>query len=196
MRENQTFKMESFYKNWLNNNKSENEAILQSLNSNESREQPQVNVVTEPEINNESNFNGDLRNNIIYQNSEMQLYLEKGNLQRQIRFKLQDHLFYMKIKLIDSNREPPMLRDILNFLEEAFQHILSEIRRYYKPEDHNIAFLTLYQQPMISGLNTGKKNFNRIRIVFNIYICVIFIIYSFQVDSIFRKHLQKWFNVF
>jgi hypothetical protein len=103
------------------------------------------------------NTNNDLQNQIIYQNNQLQLYLEKGNHIHQIRFRLQDHLFYMKIKLINPNADPPLLRDILDFLENAFDYVLQEIRTFYKPEDHNIAFLTLFQQPMISGLNTGKN---------------------------------------
>jgi hypothetical protein len=150
--------MEEFYKNWLNRNKSENESALQNLNRTKSGESSHSNEnlrLEETNVNNQDNLSGNLRNNIIYQNNQMQLYLEKGNLQRQIRFRLDDHLFYMKIKLLDPKKEPPLLRDILDFLEDAFNHILNEIRKYYNSDDHNIAFLTLYQQPMISGLNTG-----------------------------------------
>jgi len=66
----------------------------------------------------------------------------------------------MKIRLLNPKEEPPLLRDIVEFLEVAFNHVLKEIRQFYKPEDHNIAFLTLYQEPMISGLNTGVSRDN------------------------------------
>jgi hypothetical protein len=29
------------------------------------------------------------------------------------------------------------------------------VRQFYNSEEHNVAYLTLYQQPMINGLNTG-----------------------------------------
>ncbi len=217
-------KMESFYKNWLEKNKKENEEARRTLHnlnntattSNNTRPSTSVdstfhapttscatasrvtsnnnelqatrpsttssrattstdsrNAVAEPIVPSTSssenlpknrrnqnlpiNTNNDLRNQIIYQNNQLQLYLEKGNHIHQIRFRLQDHLFYMKIKLINPNADPPLLRDILDFLENAFDYVLQEIRTFYKPEDHNIAFLTLFQQPMISGLNTGKN---------------------------------------
>jgi len=120
-----------------------------------STSQQSRNVETRSLNNQVQNMHSDLRNSIIYQNDKLQLYLEKGDHVHQIRFRLQDHLFYMKIRLLNPKNEPPLLRDIVEFLEMAFNHVLKEIRRFYKPEDHNIAFLTLYQEPMISGLNTG-----------------------------------------
>ena len=49
----------------------------------------------------------------------------------------------------------PLLRDIFDFLEKAISFILSQVKNLYNANDHNIAFLTLYQKPMINGLNTG-----------------------------------------
>jgi hypothetical protein len=92
---------------------------------------------------------------IVYENNEMQLIVEKATHLRQIKFQLEDHLFHMKIKMKNPTSQHPLLRDILNFLQLAFNFILMNIRKYYKKEDHNIAYLTLYQEPMISGLNTG-----------------------------------------
>ena len=91
---------------------------------------------------------------IIFEDDNLQLIIEKGNHIKQKKFRLEDHLFYMKIKLKD-NSEAPLLRDILSFLETGFDYIISQIRQFYKSEDHNIAYLTLYQKPMINGLNTG-----------------------------------------
>ena len=90
----------------------------------------------------------------VYENDQLQLFIVKANHIRQKKFRLEDHMFHMKINL-KSGVEPPLLRDILNFLEIGFNHILTNIKSFYKPEDHNIAFLTLYQEPMINGLNTG-----------------------------------------
>jgi hypothetical protein len=120
-----------------------------------STSQQPANVERRNLTNQVQNVHSDLRNSIIYQNDKLQLYLEKGDHVHQIRFRLQDHLFYMKIRLLNPKKEPPLLRDIVEFLEMAFNHVLKEIRRFYKPEDHNVAFLTLFQEPMISGLNTG-----------------------------------------
>ena len=63
-------------------------------------------------------------------------------------------MFHMKIEL-KPRVEAPLLREILSFLEIGFNHILLNLKKFYKAEDHNIAFLTLFQEPMINGLNTG-----------------------------------------
>jgi hypothetical protein len=155
--------MESFYKNWLEKNRKENEearSILrvqqpdQNISDNNIPEQSTSNVTQ----NSETNINSsDRSDKIVFENNYLQLFVEKGSHVRQTRFRLQDHLFFIKIKLKDSTSDPPLLRDILNFLEEAFDYILNEIRHFYKPDDHNVAYITLYQQPMISGLNTGNR---------------------------------------
>jgi hypothetical protein len=161
----QHLKMESFYKQWLEKNKKENEETRNTLKTNDLhmpvQQRSQQQSVTSIPINNEHEniLQNDLRNKIIYENNRLQLYLEKGNHVHQTRFRLQDHLFYLKVKLKDSSAAPPLLRDILDFLQEAFNFILREIKKHYKPEDHNVAYLTLYQQPMICGLNTGENLF-------------------------------------
>ena len=37
---------------------------------------------------------------------------------------------------------------------------LESIKTFYKPEDHNVAYLTLHQEPMVNGLNTGVDGDN------------------------------------
>ena len=91
---------------------------------------------------------------LFYENDKLQMFIEKADHIKQIKFRLQDHLFHMKIQL-KQGVEPPLMRDILEFLQIGFNHILTNIKSFYKTEDHNIAFLTLYQEPMINGLNTG-----------------------------------------
>jgi len=183
--------MESFYQNWLEKNRRENEEVRRTLNRLNINQNPPIpsvsqqpsnvqtqsstspipstsqqppNVQTQsststiqqpPNVQTQSrsspmpstsqqspnvqsstnqvqNVRSDLRNQIIYQNDKLQLYLEKGDHVHQIRFRLQDHLFYMKIRLLNPKEEPPLLRDIVEFLELAFNHVLKEIRRSYK----------------------------------------------------------------
>ena len=96
----------------------------------------------------------DFSTNLAYENENFELIIERANHLRQKKFNLEDHLFHMKIRLKNST-SAPLLRDILEFLDKGFDYILTNIRRFYNPQDHNVAFLTLYQAPMINGLNTG-----------------------------------------
>lgn len=108
--------------------------------------------------NNQTNSNSigsDFSTNLAYENESLELIIERANHVRQKKFRLDDHLFHMKIRLKNSASPPPLLRDILEFLDRAFDYILTNIRTFYNPQDHNVAYLTLYQAPMINGLNTG-----------------------------------------
>jgi hypothetical protein len=75
--------------------------------------------------------------------------------QRQRRFRLQDHMYYIKVVLKNPTATPPLLSELLQLFQEGFHYIFSNLSTFYNPEDHNIAFLTLYQEPMINALNTG-----------------------------------------
>ena len=161
--------MDSFYKNWLLKNKQENQIARDNNNI-----RPTVNTanigapMTQANDANPTSSKGlsDVESHnsskptdisqIIFENDEMELFIEKAAHLRQKKFDLQDHIFHMKIKLKNSNSTAPLLRDILDFLQAGFSYILENVRKFYNSEDHNIAFLTLFQRPMINGLNTGN----------------------------------------
>ena len=161
--------MQSFYKNWLAKNQKENLEVLNVLKASKPiNTEDLVNSATSDNLQNRTatpnlqsaqlhtvhtiDFNSSL-SNIIFEEGNLQLIIEKGNHIKQRKFWLEDHLFYLKIK--NPNMDTPFLRDILKFLEVGFDYIMTQVRKFYNSEEHNVAFLTLYQQPMINGLNTG-----------------------------------------
>ncbi len=73
---------------------------------------------------------------------------------RQKRFQIEDHMFYIKLR-VKPGQPPLLLVDFLEALQEGFNYILDNLRTFYNPDDHNIAYLTFFQTPMINGLNTG-----------------------------------------
>ncbi|MBM3938137.1 MAG: hypothetical protein FJ333_05720 [Sphingomonadales bacterium] len=89
---------------------------------------------------------------IVYETPELKLIVEKGVHRRQKIFRIQDHMFYIKIL---PKGQPPMLSSILDFLHSGFIHMLDQIKHFYKPNDHNTVYMTLTQAPMINGLSTG-----------------------------------------
>ena len=97
---------------------------------------------------------------IVYKTDALKLVVEKGSFKRQKNFRLQDHLFYFKIVSKKPNESLPLLTDLYDFLHAALLHVLESIKTFYKPEDHNVAYLTLHQEPMVNGLNTGVKGDN------------------------------------
>ena len=94
---------------------------------------------------------------IIYENESMKMIVEKTGFKRQKVFRLQDHLFKFKIVQKKKSESLPQIDDLFDFLHAALLHILESIKTFYNAEDHNVAYLTLHQDPMVNGLNTGLK---------------------------------------
>ena len=137
-------KMEEFYKHFLKKNSEENRQYhkpLQGEGSNSSSDSDDVDATRDP-------------TKIAFENDSLKLIVVKSQFKRQVNFKLDDHLYHL---LIEPKKKAPIrLMDILDFLHAAIIHILDEIKHSYKPEEHNVAYLTLHQEPLISGLTTVK----------------------------------------
>lgn len=180
--------MESFYKAWLRKSDEENLEALQSTSAastatvpntphknqpststqNESPSEMDIlpSTSTEPteeSIGAQTNIpkekqTYDTQTDIVFENEKLVMLVQKGTFQRQKRFRLQDHLFHIKIKLKNENDSIPFLTDILDFIEQGLLHIMDNIKKFYNAEDANLAFLTLFQKPMVTGLNSGIIN--------------------------------------
>jgi hypothetical protein len=90
----------------------------------------------------------------VFENEQIEVFIERAIHQRHVRFQLQDFLYHVKIKVKDGSKKP-LLGDLLNVLETVFKFILSNLRKYFKEEDHNVVYLDLFQSPMINALNSG-----------------------------------------
>lgn len=89
-----------------------------------------------------------------YENDTLKLIVIQVDHKQEKRFRLQDHLFNLKI--VPKTNQMPKLANILVFLHAAFLFIINKIKKFYKPEDRNIAFMTVYQSEITNGLNTGS----------------------------------------
>lgn len=69
---------------------------------------------------------------IVFENSDLKLIVQKGIHKRQKNFRLQDHMFYFKIEVKDKSSSRPLLIDILDFLHAAFVHVLESIATFYE----------------------------------------------------------------
>ena len=176
--------MKSFYKKWLEKNKKENEEVASSnVTSAPKHTQPEQSKArkTQSKVTpNDTNIvlpstsiqNVDTnivrpstsiqnipatQTDIIFENDDLKMVIEKGAFQRQKRFRFQDHLFFVKILLKNNDQTVPFLRDILEFIEVGLLHLMKTIKQFYKEEDENICYLTLHQNPMVIGLNSGVQ---------------------------------------
>ena len=138
--------MESFYTKWLQQfaKKTQPHVIRGGADSSEEIVQPQVSLNHPSEI--------------VYENESMKMIVEKAGFKRQKVFCLQDHLFNFKIVQKKQGESLPQIENLFDFLHAALLHILESIKTFYNAEDHNVAYLTLHQDPMVNGLNTGFLN--------------------------------------
>ena len=127
--------------------------VLQAMDSEFCRKDK--NFQSEDQLNQISASNIQSPTDIVFENNTLKMIVEKGAFKKQKNFRLQDHLFKFKIISKKPEESLPILTDLFEFLHAALVHIMESIKSFYKPEDHNIAYLTLHQEPMVNGLNTG-----------------------------------------
>lgn len=169
-------KILAHYSNWLklkqqsrDNERTDNEPSTSSdaNNQNEPEQQSENEVQMETESENENrNENENDRNEVFYQfpidshneikvfeNDEISVYIKKSFHNRQVRFRLQDSMFNIKVRpKQDSNK--PLLFNLLEVFERAFTFILKHLQSFYSDQDINEMYLTLYQNNFLNGLNS------------------------------------------
>ena len=138
--------METFYTKWLQQFAKKNQPhVLRGGEDSSKTIAPEVSLNHPSEI--------------VYENESMKMIVEKTGFKRQKVFRLQDHLFKFKIVQKKQGESLPQIENLFDFLHAALLHILESIKTFYNAEDHNVAYLTLHQDPMVNGLNTGFNDF-------------------------------------
>ena len=120
-------------------------------------QQPDV-LVTENEARAQ---NATKPSDLVFENDSLKLLVSRGTHRQQTKskFRLTDHMFYLSIVPKTKTKKMPLLVEILNFLYVAFNFILNQLKKFYNPADRNIAFITVTQNSMINGLNSGISHF-------------------------------------
>lgn len=89
----------------------------------------------------------------LYENDHIKIFVVKDYLKRQKIFKLDDHLYSLKVEVKDGH--PPLLTSLLDVLREAFEFMIKSLKNFYHANDRNIMYMTIYQNSMQSALNSG-----------------------------------------
>lgn len=115
--------MEDFYKAWyrLQNNS----ATVESETVTDKSEEE----LTDSDENKQTKDNDISK--VIYESPELKLVIEKSFLKKQKVFRLDDHLFHVKV-IPKTDAEPPLITDILDFLHAGLIQILDEIKSFYR----------------------------------------------------------------
>ena len=78
----------------------------------------------------------------VFENENFAIYIQKQDHQRQKVFRIEDHLYVLRVKL-KNTKKPPLLRDVRDILERAMESMVNELRHNYKAEEKNIIYLTM-----------------------------------------------------
>lgn len=81
----------------------------------------------------------------VYENDNLKIFIEKKEFERQKKFKLEDHLYVMKIEV---KKDSPiiLLKDLMEILENSFIKIIHELKEHYgKNQETNLLYITIYQ---------------------------------------------------
>lgn len=132
----------------VNNDDSEN---IQTINTQSNNTSDDISDIPTGFIQHPVLKNGSMK---VFENDSFIIYVQKAIHQRQKKFKYQDSLFHIKIEQKD-NSKTFLLRNLLETFEQTFKYILDHLKLFFNLDDHNVAYLTLYQDSFINGLNTG-----------------------------------------
>jgi len=94
---------------------------------------------------------------IVFESPDLKLVIEKSFLKRQKVFRLEDHLFHVKV-IPKKDSEPPLITDILDFLHAGLIHILDEIKSFYTKG------ILIENLPYAKYPRTNPKRINPIKI--------------------------------
>ena len=136
--------MANFLRDWLRNQRNEHRVIANSADHGNEQHQnsPQPSSSAPPT----SSFTSP--DEVVFTSEHFKLVVKKVSFKRQKNFKIQDAQFWLKIVPLQDQENPPLI-EILDFLEDGFNFILQQIKSFFKPSEHRIAYLTLYQEPMV-----------------------------------------------
>jgi len=146
-----------------NNDQDTSKTLKPNSTTPEAKISRQNSTVQTPALNTDGNIQGIVLNPSfdrfgkmeIFENESLKVYILKATHQRQKNFRLLDQMFHIKIEQ-KNKKQSILLRDLLELFDKIFKYILSHIKTLFHLDDHNIAYLTLYQTPFVNGLNTGK----------------------------------------
>lgn len=89
----------------------------------------------------------------IMESDALKMVIENIGFQRQQKFKLEDHHFVMKVET--KTNQLPLIRDILNELENSLDTIIVKLKDYYPKNETNLLFITIMQGHMISPIRSA-----------------------------------------
>jgi hypothetical protein len=143
------------YQKWLQNIEDNENRKIPTLPTNQATNNLAASVGP-----NWHNFSEDEISNLtkIYENNEFELFIRKDRHKRLRRFRLQDTVYHIQIKLKNPNTSHPLLLNLLDLFKKLFYFILKNLQNFYDKDSHNDVYMAIFQPPMESSLNVGATH--------------------------------------
>jgi hypothetical protein len=93
----------------------------------------------------------------VFENENFTVFIQKQDHQRQKVFRLDDHLFVLRIKL-KNHKKPPLLSSIRDIIESTMTVMVDDLKNHYNPNESNLIYVTLKQPGMQNALRSGGFN--------------------------------------
>ena len=93
----------------------------------------------------------------VFENEDFSVFIQKQDHQRQKVFRLDDHLFVMRVKL-KNHKKPPFLSSIRDIIEQTMTVMVDDLKNHYNPAERNLIYVTIKQPGMQNALRSGGFN--------------------------------------
>lgn len=130
----------------------DNEDIARFLRNFRSRSNSDVSDVT---ISSESDND---ETKVIVENKNIRIILRRARFRRFTRFNLDDHLF--NIEILPRNNEEIEVLSVITLIEFAIQKSIALLKEEYASQHEQMFFLTVIDQQLNNGINSGGVDFN------------------------------------
>ena len=90
---------------------------------------------------------------ILFQDENIKVFVVKKEHKRQIKFRLEDHLYLLKVEVIKGKM--PLLSSIEDVLFKAFKFMIKNLKTFYKPDETNLVYMTINQNGFDGAIRTG-----------------------------------------
>ncbi len=121
--------------------------------------QPQTSSNLENDPNKREKVGNDFeKGTIVFSDNNVAISVKSVANQRNTRFRVDDHLYQINIK--PHRRTPPLLLSLERAIREALFAILLKLKHMYGSNLHHQIYLTIIEQSILHGLNTGNYEIN------------------------------------
>lgn len=130
---------------------------------------------------------------LLYENDKFKILVEKQSFKRQLKFRLEDHLYLLKVETKAPAKDLPLLKDMLEILDKTLNKILEEMKNAYKSDETNVVYITIKQDKMVSAIRSQGVELKSPSQAITKHVLSAFHIFAQSADTL---RLDRSFNIY